>query len=143
MDEQGCRFFTMAFAVFDTETRVLRYVIAGHPPPILVRQGCSPQQLTGGNLPIGIDPKARFDEERIQLEPGDRLYFYSDGFTEAVNDRDEMLRLGGLIRLIEQAQSGSLDDSIVKCTEELKRWCASVPLADDISLLALEFRAAN
>jgi sigma-B regulation protein RsbU (phosphoserine phosphatase) len=94
-------------------------------------------------LPIGIDSNARFDEEHIQLEPGDRLYFYSDGFTEAVNDRDEMLRLGGLIRLIEQAQSGSLDDSIVKCTEGLKRWCASVPLADDISLLALEFPAAN
>ncbi len=143
METQGDRFFTMAFAVFNTKTRVLRYVIAGHPPPILVRRGCSPQQLTGGNLPIGIDPDARFDEERTQLEPGDRLYFYSDGFTEAVNDRDEMLRPGGFIRLIEGAQAGSLDDSVVKCTEELKRWCASVPLADDISLLALECPAVH
>ena len=138
MEAQGNRFFTMAFAVFNSETRILRYVIAGHPPPILVRPGCAPQQLTGDNLPIGIAADVSFKEECIQLGPGDRVYFYSDGFTEAVNDRDEMLRLKGLIRLIEQTQTGSLENSVVKCTEELKRWCISVPLSDDISLLALE-----
>ncbi len=143
MEAQGDRFFTMAFAVINSETRVLRYVIAGHPPPILVRQGCPPQQLEGENFPIGIAADVSFEEERIQLEPGDRLYFYSDGFTEAVNDRDQMLRLGGLIRLIEQTQSDSLDDSVVKCTEALKCWCDSVPLADDISLLALECPAVH
>ncbi len=143
MEAQGDRFFTMAFAVLDPETRVLRYVIAGHPPPILVRRGCSPQQLSGENFPIGIAADVSFQEERIQLEPGDRLYFYSDGIIEAFNDRDVMLNVEGLIRLIEQTQSGSLDDSVVKCTDALKCWCASVPLADDISLLAIELPGAN
>ena len=141
MEAQGDRFFTMAFAVLNTKTRILRYVIAGHPPPLLVRRGCSARQLTGENFPIGIAADVSFKEERMQLEPGDRLYFYSDGFTEAVNDQDEMLWLGGLTRLIEQTQSGALDDSVAKCTEALKCWCASVPLADDISLLALELSA--
>ncbi len=143
MEAQGDRFFTMAFAVLDPATRVLRYVIAGHPPPILVRRGCPPQQLSGENFPIGIAADVSFQEERIQLEPEDRLYFYSDGMIEAFNDREVMLNLEGLIRLIEQTQSGSLENSVVKCTTEFKRWCASVPLADDISLLALELPAAN
>ena len=53
-----------------------------------------------------------------------------------------MLNLEGLIRLLEQTQSGSLENSVVECTTEFKRWCASVPLVDDISLLALEFPIA-
>ncbi len=138
MEAQGDRFFTMAFAVLNSETRVLRYVIAGHPPPILIRRGCSPQQLTGENFPIGIAADVDFEEASIRMEPGDRLYFYSDGIIEAVNDRGVMLNLEGLIRIIERTQSSSLKSSVVKCTAEFKCWCASVPLADDISLLALE-----
>jgi len=42
------------YAVLDTETGMLRHAIAGHPPPLLVRRGCSPQPLTGGNFPIGM-----------------------------------------------------------------------------------------
>ena len=143
MEAHGGRFFTMAFAVLNTKTRVLRYVIAGHPPPILVRDGCSPQQLKGGNLPIGIADDVVFEEESIQLEPGDRLYFYSDGMTEAVNDQGVMLEVEGLVRLIARTQSNSFKTSVVRCTEELKSWCESAPLADDISLLALECPIAN
>jgi sigma-B regulation protein RsbU (phosphoserine phosphatase) len=54
MEAQGGRFFTMAYAVLDTEARLLRYANAGHPPPILVRQDCSPQRLSGCGLPIGV-----------------------------------------------------------------------------------------
>ena len=81
---------------------------------------------------------AEFDEYEIQLKPGDRLYFYSDGITEAVNSRNEMLNMEGLIRLIEHNQPSSSKEGLDKCVEDLKRWCDSVPLEDDISLLALE-----
>ena len=54
-----------------------------------------------------------------------------------------MLDMEGLIRLIERNQTSSLNEGLVKCVEDLKRWCDSVPLKDDISLLALEISAAR
>jgi sigma-B regulation protein RsbU (phosphoserine phosphatase) len=142
MTAQRGHYFTMAYAVLDTQTRLLRYTIAGHPPPILVRRDCAPEQLEGGNFPIGMVDDAVFEDRSIELAPGDRLYLYSDGITEAVNSRNEMLQIEGLIQLIERAQASSLNEGLNKCIEELKRWCDSVPVADDISLLAIEIPAA-
>ena len=138
MGSQGDRFITMAYGVLDTQTRVLRYANAGHPPAILVRRGCALQLLTGGGFPIGVTEAAEYEEESIPLKSGDRLYFYSDGITEAVNDRREMLKEEGLVQLIENSRTKSFDDVLASIIGELKRWCGPVPFADDISLLALE-----
>jgi sigma-B regulation protein RsbU (phosphoserine phosphatase) len=132
------KYFTMAYAVLDTKTRVLQYALAGHPPPILVRRNHSPQQLTGGSLPIGIAEDEEFEDWSIQLEPGDRLYFYSDGITEARNDDEEMLDIEGLMRLIDSTSEGPLQESLANCIKALNQWCQPVPLSDDLSLLALE-----
>ncbi len=77
------------------------------------------------------------------MSPGDRLYFYSDGITEAVNGQGAMLQSEGLIRLLEGNQAGSLNDALARCIEEFKRWCDTVPFTDDISLLALEIPVAD
>jgi sigma-B regulation protein RsbU (phosphoserine phosphatase) len=138
MSVQRGKYFTMAYALLDVETRILRYVIAGHPPPILVRQGCDPQELSGGSLPIGISDDTEFEDYSLQLELGDRIYFYSDGITEAVNSQNKMLQAEGFVRLIERKRSDSLKQSVESCVKELNHWCAPVPFADDLSLLGLE-----
>ncbi len=142
-DAQGGRFFTMVYGVLDFDTGMLRYANAGHPPPILVRPGAATRQLPGGGLPIGILPDEKYDEAGIQLQPGDRLYFYSDGITEAANDRGEMLQAEGLIQLIEKTRAGSLHDDLASCIAELKRYCGAEPFVDDVSLLALEMPIAD
>lgn len=135
--KQG-KYFTMAYAVLDTETCLLRYAIAGHPPPILVRRGCAPERLPGGDLPIGITEDAEFEDHSIRFEPGDRLYFYSDGITEAMNCQNEMLQTEGFVELIESIRARTLDEGLASCVEQVKRSCHPVPLPDDLSLLALE-----
>jgi hypothetical protein len=49
-----------------------------------------------------------------------------------------MLETDGLIQLIERARTRPLSEALSSCVEELKRWCDPIPLADDLSLLALE-----
>ena len=142
MDAQGGRFFTKVYGVLDSETGLLRYANAGHPPPILVRPGVVPRQLPGGSMPIGVMADTEFEEASVQLAPGDRLFFYSDGITEATNDRGEMLQTDGLIRFLRRSQSRPLNEAIEQCIQDLKRWCGPVPFADDISLLALEIPPA-
>jgi len=138
MTTQNNKYFTMAYAVFDTETCLLRYVLAGQPAPILARAGEIPKMLTGSGFPIGIVENADFDDYSIQLEPGDRLYFYSDGITEAKNGQKAMLETEGLIQLIEETRAGSLEENVSECIDNLKRWCGPSPFADDVSLLVLE-----
>jgi sigma-B regulation protein RsbU (phosphoserine phosphatase) len=143
MDTQGGRFFTMVYAVLHTETGLLRFANMGHPPPILARHGSAPEELTGGGLPVGILKDQEYDDLSVQLASGDRLYFYSDGITEATNDRGEMLKTAGLSQLIENTRANSLSEDLASCIVELKRWCGPVPFADDISLLALEMPSAD
>ncbi len=129
------RFITMVYAVLDSDTGLLRYANAGHPPPILVRRGSPPRQLSTANLPIGVTDDTQFEDASVQLQPGDRLYFYTDGVTEAANDQGKMLQTEGLIRLIENTWAGSLSEDLASCMGELRHWCGPVPLSDDASLL--------
>ena len=140
MQAQGGRFFTMTYAVLDTETGALRWANAGHPPPILVHRGEAPKLLTGGSPPIGVLEGLQFEEANLQLNPSDRVYFYSDGITEACNEQREMLQIEGLMQFVAHSQARPLDDAVAHCIEELKRWSGPIPLVDDISLLAFEYQ---
>jgi len=138
MTSNNGRYFTMAYAVLETDSGCLRYVLAGHPAPILMRQGLCPQPLTGGGLPVGMFDDAEYEEHRIQLRPGDRLYFYSDGITEARNEQDAMLDTEGFMKFIEESCEHSIQESVANVIRRLRRWCEPVSLADDVSLLAFE-----
>lgn len=137
-ESQNFYYFTMAYAVLDTQTRVLRYVLAGHPGPILVRPGQETEPIAGSGLPVGLVENATYDEYELQLQPGDRLHFYSDGITEASNKQGDMLEAEGFVDLITQTCRGTVQESLDTCVAALKHWCDACPFRDDVSLLILE-----
>jgi hypothetical protein len=87
------RFATLFSCYFDPQTAVLRYVNAGHLPPLLVRQGrrgkIEVERLREGGPVLGLLPFARYSQGEVTIEPGDLLVMYSDGILEAQNERDE------------------------------------------------------
>ena len=83
------QYFTFLGGVLDLSSLTLRYVSAGHPGPIHVPAGADPIALAAAGLPIGMFPDTEYTEYAARLEPGDRLYFYSDGVTEAMNPADD------------------------------------------------------
>lgn len=81
MSEQqlaGCLFATCFYGLLNINTLKLEYARAGHPYPILIRNGERIQLETRGGL-LGIFPEADFEQQSIQLLPGDKLFVYSDG----------------------------------------------------------------
>jgi sigma-B regulation protein RsbU (phosphoserine phosphatase) len=138
MSSNNGRYFTITYAVLEPDSGLLRYVLAGHPSPILMRKGQSPEELAGGGLPVGMFEEAEYEEYSVQLSPGDRLYFYSDGITEARNEQGAMLDAEGLMQFVEEACKHPIQKSIASVLGKLRRWCGPVSLADDISLLAFE-----
>ena len=73
---------TVACAVYDPETGLLRWARAGHPPPVLVRAGRAKSLAMLGGALLGAFEESAFDEAEVRLCPGDRLLLYTDGLVE-------------------------------------------------------------
>jgi len=82
------RFVTMLYAILDPVERTLRFASAGHLRPLLI-EGTETRFLdTERGMPLGIG-SGGYSEAQVQLVPGSRLLFYSDGITEATNLEDD------------------------------------------------------
>jgi sigma-B regulation protein RsbU (phosphoserine phosphatase) len=138
------RFVTGVLARLDVVTGRLRYLLAGHPPPVLVRAGRAVRVLDGGRrLPLGrlaaLAPQTAEPAEEL-LEPGDLLLLYSDGVEEA---RDAAGEEFGIDRLVELAERAAADH--LPAPETLRRLAHAVrehrgaDLRDDATLVLVQW----
>jgi serine phosphatase RsbU (regulator of sigma subunit) len=139
------RFVTAVLARLDTETGLLHYLLAGHPPPLLVRGGRVVKELAHPpRRPLGLPSPTSGDQAvaQEQLEPGDRLLLYSDGVVEA---RDAAGKFFGEQRLVDFTERASLAE--LSAPETLRRLAAAVlthqggQLQDDATLLMVDWSA--
>jgi serine phosphatase RsbU (regulator of sigma subunit)/anti-sigma regulatory factor (Ser/Thr protein kinase) len=85
-------FATLAYLVVDVQSRRCRYVVAGHPPPLLVDPTGTAEYLDGGrSLPLGVDGDAPVDVAEVLLEAGSTIVLYTDGLVER---RDASIDVG-------------------------------------------------
>jgi hypothetical protein len=134
------RFATAVLAELDVERGTLRYINAGHPPPLLLRAGKLVRELGGGRrMPLGVhDESVEIGEET--LEPGDRLLIYTDGVTEARAATGEPFGVERLLELVERHSTDGLP-----APETLRRLSHAVsdhqeaPPVDDATLLLMEW----
>ncbi|GIM97109.1 PP2C family protein-serine/threonine phosphatase [Paractinoplanes toevensis] len=132
------RFVTAILAELDTETGALRYINAGHPAPLLLRDGKFVKELPAGRrTPLGVPPTGPALGHEL-LHPGDSLLLYTDGITEARNTEQEMFGTGRLIEHAERHAAAGLP-----APEALRRLAHAVaefhegPAVDDATLLLL------
>ena len=85
----GEQYFTMVYGVFDVATRCLRFVSAGHPGLLHAPADGEPAILRVPGSPIGCIEDAEYEETALTLNPGDRLFLYSDGVIESFNPAGE------------------------------------------------------
>ena len=134
-------YLTMAYVAADLASGRMRMVQAGHSPPLLLRADGSHDFIGDGGLPIGLVDEVSYDQHDFQLQSGDRLLLYSDGFTEAVMKNGEMLGDDGLVEIFrESARFGSgpdlLEDMFWRLTQQME---SAAKLGDDVSAALLEF----
>ncbi|MCI0499684.1 MAG: SpoIIE family protein phosphatase [Planctomycetales bacterium] len=97
----GCLFATCFYGLLNIRTMTLEYARAGHPYPILIRDGqLQPLQTRGGLL--GVFAEAQFEQQSIQLQPGDKLLVYSDGGEPLIgqNTKDGRFEFSNTFRTI-------------------------------------------
>jgi sigma-B regulation protein RsbU (phosphoserine phosphatase) len=133
------RYFTMVYGVLDTESSRLSLAQAGHPSPIFMKPGESPQLLGNGGMPVGLWPEMDFDCLNFEVSPGDRLLLYSDGVTECTNRSGELFGERRLLDYLERSSPEPLDVLLEGLVHEMKEWSGGLRCEDDVSLLTIEF----
>jgi PAS domain S-box-containing protein len=135
------QYFTLVYGVIDTRSGVFEYVIAGHPAPVFLPLGGPARLVEGGGLPIGMIDNAAFEEERLTMEPGDRLVCYTDGVIEALNAAEEEYGIDRLMSELARSRDLPLRTGLDAVARSVRDWCGG-RLRDDVSLLGVE-RAAR
>ena len=107
-------FVTVFFCIFDPYDGSLVFANAGHPAPLILRAGGTVDTLqTADNVVLGLLPGAGYDLFTASLDPGDLLFLYSDGVTEAMNEDGEEFDVDRLFRaLLNQLGRGAKESSL-------------------------------
>jgi sigma-B regulation protein RsbU (phosphoserine phosphatase) len=122
----------------DPKTGTLRYINAGHNPPLIGRSDGTVAQLESGGFPLGILPSAEYEVGETHLKTGESLVIYSDGVSEANNLKGEefgMERLTEVVRKNLIASASGLRD---KVESELSAFTQTAPANDDITLVIVK-----
>ncbi|HUI77629.1 MAG TPA: PP2C family protein-serine/threonine phosphatase [Bryobacteraceae bacterium] len=106
------RYATLFYGVFEAATRTLRYVNAGHNPPIVMRRDGSADWLEAGGAPVGMFADWPYEEGSVQLNKSDVILAYTDGVVEAVSPCGEEWGLEGMRRAAAQSRARSAEDLV-------------------------------
>ncbi len=131
------KFITLFYGEFDPETRVLRYVNAGHDHPLLRRADGRIEALTIGGLLLGFTEDVDYEEGQTTLEPGDSLLVYSDGVTEALDPLGREFGRERLAETWERIGRCGPCRCIDALMEEIEKFRTGAPPSDDVTLVVL------
>ena len=141
---QASQFATLFYARWDPATRMLRYVNAGHNPPLLVNTAAI-QLLTTGGMPLGMFPEAEYGTGETCLNVEDLIVLYSDGITEAGQSDGRDFGEERLTSLVKAIRGLSLLDIQARILASIRAWTSNEP-EDDMTLVlvrALTFDSSS
>jgi sigma-B regulation protein RsbU (phosphoserine phosphatase) len=133
----GMSFITAIFAVYDGRDNSLRIVKAGHMNPLLHRpsKGETIEIPCEGTYAMGIEQYDEVPVTEIKLQSGDRLLFYTDGFSERFNPEGEMYGLERLCRQLSKDHGDSPQEILDAIVDDEERFAKGLPAEDDQALL--------
>ncbi|WP_216665464.1 PP2C family protein-serine/threonine phosphatase [Pseudoruegeria sp. HB172150] len=133
------QYLTLALARVELDSGTVTLTQAGHPHPMLQRATGTIEPLGTGGMPVGLLPGASFFDSVTVLRPGDRLFLVSDGITECMSPRGEMLDTAGLKRLMRLHADARGQAYFDRILAELADYSGEWEFSDDISAALLEF----
>ncbi len=133
----GGEFITFFYAVIDTKERTITYCNCGHEPTVLIRAGQT-VDLEKGGLVLGVDNKAEYEIETINLKDDDCLLFYTDGLIDAANFDGDLWGKENLLKTAKEFNSGSAEQMIKNILLYRRRFVGLASQLDDISVVLVK-----
>ncbi len=143
-ENDSCMFVTLYLGILNLRDGTLLTTNAGHNPPLLKRNEGQFEWMTVQDGPmVGPIPGIAYKESTIKLGPGDELFLYTDGVTEADNRRRELFGNDRLKAVLVRSQAGSVVDRIGEVMRAVKTFAGDAPQADDITILGLRYHGVT
>jgi sigma-B regulation protein RsbU (phosphoserine phosphatase) len=140
MDEVDTgHYFTMILANVDLRTGAVDMVQAGHPSPLLQGPDGSVRKIGDGGMPIGLLPDATFERHSFSIAPGERLFIFSDGFSECPDPEGNLLDETGLTALVERRRDMNGGAMLEALVWDLTQYSDDRDFPDDLSAVLFEY----
>ena len=133
----GCLFATCCYCLLNIDTLKMTFSRAGHPYPVLIREGQEPMQLESRGGLLGVFAESEFEEKSIQLQKGDKLFVYSDGCEAIVGSTDENSKFIFSEEFVSIAES-DVEDMIGRFDGLVRAYKPAPGENDDITAVALQ-----
>lgn len=134
-------YVTLLYGTLNLATGEVEFSVGGQPPPYLLpRRG--PVRLLNevrGRM-LGLFEEVEYASARVTLEPGDSLFLYTDGVTEATNAGGTLFSAASLTEMLERVRQDSSEDIMPNVIAEVQAFTAGASQADDITACAVRYR---
>lgn len=137
-------FVTVWLGILDIPSGKLTCANAGHEDPVLYRQGQQYELLKNkhGFVLAGME-HMRQREYEIQLNPGDKLFLYTDGVVEATNANEELYGAERMVKALNKTVDADTEHTLAILKEDIDQFVADAPQFDDITMLCLKYKGVG
>ena len=138
-------FMTFFVGCLDLYSGLLYFSNAGHDKPIVIsdKNSILPSK---SNLPLGIFPDTHFEEQTCMLAPGDTIFLYTDGLTEAKNVARQQFGREGVMKVLDDylaSDEKSLEKLVSSMSAAAHGFAGEAPQSDDLTMLAVRYAPEN
>jgi sigma-B regulation protein RsbU (phosphoserine phosphatase) len=135
------RFITAFLALVDPAVGRIQYTNAGHNPILVLRRDGSHETLESQGFPLALFPGGEYGQGSVELGPGDLLYLYTDGISEAADPEGNEFDLEAVLATLRALGPLPLPDLQKGLLEAVARHTAGAPLSDDQTIVLLRRKA--
>ncbi len=133
-------FVTAWLGILDLSTGLLKFANAGHNPPLIGKSRGKFEYLKArSGMVLACMEGIKYRKNELQLDPGDRLYLYTDGVTEAMDCDDKLYGEQNLLDFANAVGEANPEELCRRVEEDVDRFVGNAPQFDDITMLGLTF----
>lgn len=135
---EGGVFVTVFYGILHTGTGEVEYCIGGHNPPYRVSDAITAIEEPGGMV-IGLLPEAEYETGKLQLKPGDSIFLFTDGVTEAMNAEERFFGEKRLRQALSEHAQDAPKEAVEAVLSAVGEFTAGAAQSDDITVMALKW----
>lgn len=138
-DNDSCMFVTLFLAVINIETGELKYASAGHNPPVLLSNNTAQWIPPMNELVAGVMEDVTYTTKSLIMSPGDTLFIYTDGVTEAMDSEKSLYSDEYLLKTLGDCGRLNAKDMLARVEHSIKTFTGGAAQSDDITMLAMQY----
>lgn len=132
-------FVTAWLGILDIETGIIDFVNAGHNPPLISHNGTFDYLKSKAGFVLAGMSSVMYKKQTLELNPGDKIYLYTDGVTEATNPDQKLYGEEHLKNFINENSSENVENTIRIIREDIDAFAENAEQFDDITMLMVEY----